>query len=222
MSHPVQMFKILNMCSDLTRRARILQSAIALVARSGRPALTARAVAAEAGVSPASVIHHYESMAGLLRACDVTVTGHIRAEKVRATSEGMDLDLMVSLTGLSDLPLAGYLATSLGSDSQAVADLVDELVTDALANLTEGERIGVIRPSIDARARAVVLTLTSLGALVMHRHLNRLLNIDLLASPPEPEELAKYVRPVWETYQHGLFTDTRNADTRNADTLEYQ
>ena len=56
------------MCSalspDLTARARIRDAAIECFARQGF-AVSVRAIAAHAGVSPGLVIHHFGSKAGL-------------------------------------------------------------------------------------------------------------------------------------------------------------
>ena len=53
---------------DRTVRARVRDAAIDLIAAGGVEALTARAVAERAGVSPGSVIHNFGSMEGLRRA----------------------------------------------------------------------------------------------------------------------------------------------------------
>ena len=55
---------------DLTARARIRDSAIVYFGRHGFQSATVRAIAADAGVSPALVIHHFGSKDGLREACD--------------------------------------------------------------------------------------------------------------------------------------------------------
>ncbi len=59
---------------DLTARARIRDSAIVYFGRHGFRTATVRAIAADADVSPALVIHHFGSKDGLREACDAYVT----------------------------------------------------------------------------------------------------------------------------------------------------
>src|ERR1700710_1705773 len=55
---------------DLTTKARIRDAAIDLIGRSGFAATTVRAIAAEVGVSPALLLHHFGSKDGLRHVCD--------------------------------------------------------------------------------------------------------------------------------------------------------
>ena len=196
---------------DRTVRARVRDEAIELVAVQGLDALTARAVAERAGVSPGSVINNFGSMAGLRAACDDHVAAIIRAEKMKALSAGLAFDVVGALREAEAGPLAAhlaaYLAAVLAEDSPAVAHLVDEMVDDAQAYLEAGVASGMITPSADPRGRAVVMTLSSLGSLVMHRHLRRLLDVDLTARGSDPADLTPYLAPLYEQYAGGLFTD---------------
>ncbi len=45
----------------------------------------------------------------------------------------------------------------------------------------------------------------------MHRHLSRLLGVDLTATGAGPESLAPYIRPLYELYAGGLFTEEFSA-----------
>ena len=202
---------------DRSTKARIRDAAIECFADNGIAETTARKVAAAAGVSPGLVMHHFGSMEGLRTACDEYVAETIRRYKHTAMSAGTDLDLLGALRAADVAPLAGYLARVLVDDSSTVAKLVDDLVTDAEDYLGRGVESAMLRPSIDPRGRAVVLTLWNLGALVLHRHLHRLLGVDLtdrnaVADPG----FAAYARPVWELYGEGIFTDALAAQTRDA------
>ena len=60
-----------------------------------------------------------------------------------------------------------------------------------------------------------MLTLWSLGALVLHQHLKRLLGVDLT----DPEILtsptaAAYVAPIYEIYGEGIFEEAFTTQTR--------
>lgn len=191
---------------DRTVRARLRDAAIEVVAAEGLDALTARAVADRAGVSPGSVINNFGSMAGLRLACDDHVAALIREQKLQAMSAGASMDLLGALRGMDAGPLVAYLAAVLAEDSAALVHLIDELVADAEAYLDAGVASGMIQPSDDQRGRAVVLTLMSLGMLVMHRHLRRMLDVDLIAPNPDPSQWGAYLGPVYELYAGGLFS----------------
>jgi AcrR family transcriptional regulator len=200
---------------DRTSKARIRDAAIASIAEHGINGTTARKVASVAGVSPGLVIHHFGSMEGLRSACDEYVAVTIREFKERAMSGGPSLDVLAALRDAPNGPLMGYLAQVLADESPAVARLVDDLVGDAEGYIQQGVESGMLRPSDDPRGRAVVLTLWSLGALVLHQHLRRLLGVDLT----DPEILtsptaAAYVAPIYEIYGEGIFEEAFAAQTR--------
>lgn len=71
--------------SDLTARARIRDAALARFGTDGIAATSVRAVAADAGVSPALVVHHFGSKEGLRQACDDYVLDSIRSGGEAAT-----------------------------------------------------------------------------------------------------------------------------------------
>ncbi|HEX5969203.1 MAG TPA: TetR family transcriptional regulator, partial [Intrasporangium sp.] len=62
---------------DLTTRARIREAAIRRFAADGMEA-PLRAIAADVGASPALILHHFGSRAGLRGACDQWVLAQIR------------------------------------------------------------------------------------------------------------------------------------------------
>ena len=193
---------------DRSTKARIRDAAIQCFAENGIPDTTARKVATRAGVSAGSVIHHFESMDGLRAACDHYVIAFIREQKTQAMRAGPNLDVLSALRNSSNPHLMQYLARILTEDTDAINDLVEGLVSDAERYLEDGVVSGMLEPTDNPRARAVVLTLWGLGALVMHRHLTRLLGVDLVdpnfSSNPD---VAQYLAPVMEIYGNGIFTD---------------
>ena len=163
-----------------------------------------RVIAEAAGVSPALVIHHFGSKDELRVACDRHVAALIRQQKSDSMQAGASLDPMLSLrTYREGPPLLAYLARTLVDGSPHVSELLEELVSDAVAYMAEGEASGLLRPSEDPRGRAAVLLLWSLGALVLHEHASRLLGVDLLG---EPEQLLGYLTPVLEVMGQGVMT----------------
>lgn len=194
---------------DRTTKARLRDAAIELVAAHGADGLTARAVAEVVDVSPGLVTHHFGSMDGLQEACDHHVAALVREAKHDAMAQGAALDPLAALRESGTTHLLRYLARRLGQDAPAVAGLVDELVDDAEAYLAEGEATGLIQPTDDPRGRAVVVVLWSLGGLVLHDHLRRLLGVDLTDPDlADADGFPRYARSVAGLYGDGLLTPT--------------
>jgi len=192
---------------DRTARARIRDAGIALVAERGSAALSARSVAAAAGVSAGLVIHHFGSMDALREACDGHVVAVIRERKQAAFEAGAAFDVTAALREDGLESLSAYLAEVLTERSPTVAHLVDEMVADAEVYLERGVASGMLQPSTDPRGRAVLLTLWGLGSLVLHAHVKRLLGVDLTARDVGMEAwTSAYMTPTLEIYNHGLFT----------------
>ena len=190
---------------DRSTAARIRDAAIGCFACAGVDRTPVRAIAEAAGVSPALVIHHFGSKDALRVACDRHVAALIRARKMASVQQGASLDPIASLRAQADgPPLLAYLARTLTDGSPHVAELVDELVDDAVTYMAEGEDTGMLRPTADRRAQAAVLLVWSLGALVLHEHVDRLLGADLLG---EPEDLMGYVAPAVEILGRGVMTE---------------
>jgi hypothetical protein len=65
----------------------------------------------------------------------------------------------------------------------------------------------LVKPSADPRGRAAVLLLWSLGALVLHRHVQRILGVDLtnpdIGTDPA---IAAYAGPAYEIMGGGVFS----------------
>ncbi len=193
---------------DRTTKARIRDAAIECIANAGVHDTTVRMIAAAADVSPGLVIHHFGSMEELRAACDAHVTAAIRAMKSEVMAAGPGLDVLGALRDSEVGWMIKYLSQVLAEDTPAVANLVDDLVADAEGYLEEGVAAGLLRPTPDPRGRAVVLAIWSLGALVLHRHLERLLGVDL-TSPDLGRDpaIATYGLAVYDMMGRGLYTE---------------
>lgn len=193
---------------DRSTKARIRDAAIACFAEHGFAATTARKVATAAGVSAGLVMHHFDSMDGLKAACNEHVAAVIREKKDSVLSEGPQLDLLSALRDTDYANLTAYVAQALVEDSATVDQLVDGLVADAEAYIQRGVDTGMIKPSDNPSGRAALMTLWSLGGIALHRHMKRLLGVDLTDPNVnlDPDFLA-YVRPVFEILGGGLFTE---------------
>ncbi len=200
---------MLNMRSidDRSTAARIRDAAITEFAARGVAATSIRAVAAAAGVSPALVMHHYGSKDNLRVVCDEHVAALIRTRKTDALTGRAAFDPLAALRAAADdPPIARYLARTLVDGSPHVVELVDELVEDALGYIQMGVDAGLIEPTDFPRERAAILTLWSLGGIVLHEHLERLLGVDITDSMDEPHVLSGYMLPALDILG-GFFTE---------------
>lgn len=193
---------------DRSTPARIRDAAIDCFAEHGLAHTTVRKIADRAGVSPGLVIHHFESMEGLRRACDHHVAAAVRERKEKAIAEGPRLDILSSIREADYGNLTAYLARVLLDDSELVNELVDEMVSDAQDYIQQGVENGNMRPSEDPEGRAGLLTLWVLGGLVLHHHMKRILGVDL-SDPKVTDDpgFIRYVRPAIEAVGTGMFTE---------------
>lgn len=183
---------------------RIRDAAIELFGRHGVKGTSLKAIAEHAGVSPALIVHHYGSKDGLRVACDQHVAESLLAIKTDAVRQGPQLDPVGMMGQLVEYrPMMRYLAKTLVDGSPHVNDLVDQIVKHAEQYTEDGVSAGLIKPSAHPRARVVVLVLFSLGTLVLHQHLKRLLGVDLVEGEGPP---AAYLQAVMEIYSEGVFT----------------
>lgn len=194
------MFNDLNMrsASDLTARARIRDAALARFGADGIAGTSVRAVAADAGVSPALVVHHFGSKDGLRRACDEHVLDAIRA--------GGEADIGALAEVLqAATPMRRYLARALLDGTDSASALFTEIVDRTQEWLAQGEAEGWVRPTADARARAVTYVSWLLAPLVLGDQVGRLLGGD----PAETATAVRGARAGLEMLTGGLFTDDR-------------
>lgn len=203
---------------DRTARARIRDAAIGCFADGGLGGTTVRTIAEAADVSPALVIHHFGSKRGLRAACDAFVATTIRETKSAAMAAGPGLDPFAALReGQTGPPLLAYLARTLvEGDAPEVAALVDELVADAVEYMAEGVRTGVLQPTDYPFERAAVLTAWSLGALVLHEHVERLLGVDLTGGPEALSAAPGYFAAALEMLAGGVVSESVVARARAA------
>ncbi|MFI9561570.1 TetR/AcrR family transcriptional regulator [Nonomuraea endophytica] len=193
--------------SDLTAKARIRDAALALFGSEGVNRVSMRAIAAQAGVSHALVLHHFGSKQGLRRACDAYVVSMIRPSE--HTSQ--ESDPLQDTSGLAAMleagtPVRRYLARAFLDGSPDAAALFDEIVDLTARWLAQGQREGWARPSEDPRARAALYVTWLLAPLAFDEHLSRVLGVtDLHAM----DATLRYSRTAVEMFTHGVFADER-------------
>lgn len=194
---------------DRTTVARIRDAAITEFAANGVDGTSIRTIATTAGVSPGLVIHHFGSKEDLRVACDEYVAEIIRSVKGSAMASGGVFDVAAAFRTVGELPAAKYLARTLVDGSPHVAELVDEIVNDAVDYVATGVDTGMIKPTDHEYERAAILTIWGLGSLVLHEHLERLIGVDITADfSSDPKAVSSYMAPILEVYGQGLFTET--------------
>lgn len=189
--------------SDRTAVSRIRDAALTEFAEHGVAATTMKAVAAAAGVSAQLVVHHFGSKEGLATACDEYVLRLFREHNTSLLGSGGSFAPVESLEKPWLRTAMGYLSSRLTDDSPAVIELVDEAFRDALAYMDKGVESGLVKPSKHSRERAAIGLLWNLGALVLHRHAKRLIDVDLM-SPDVSNQLA-WTLAASEMLTEGLF-----------------
>ena len=186
---------------DLTTSARIRDAALVRFGRDGFAASGIRAIASDAGVSPALVLHHFGSKDGLRRACDEHVARWIRDIKTaQAEDPAAGLDGWTAKVREFDW-LRDYLVRALTDGSELAAALLSSLADDAEAYLSRWEANGLVRGAEEPAARAAYLTATSLGVLILRPLLARHLGV-----PDGPEVEISLSRAAMDMFAHGLFS----------------
>lgn len=187
---------------DLTTRARIRDAALARFPADGFGGTTIRAVAADAGVSPGLVVHHFGSKEGLREACDHYVVARFREVKLAAMDEDnvFDPGFAANVFRVAQ-PLLRYFGWALSRNHPAAGDLFDEMVREGWEITRVAVDKGMVRDSPDLERRTTVQMALNLGMLIMHAHLERNLGIDLLSA----EGIAELSPTLFEIFA-GMFT----------------
>ena len=187
---------------DLTTKARIRDAALARFPRDGFGATTIRAIAADTGVSPGLVVHHFGSKDGLREACDEYVVAKFRETKLAAMQDGnMFNPGFAAGAYMMAEPLLRYFGWALARGHPAADDLFDEMLREAIAISRVAIDKGMIKDSPDIETRTAVQMAMQLGMAVMHAHLERNLGIDMLTA----KGIAALTPTLLEIFS-GLFT----------------
>jgi AcrR family transcriptional regulator len=193
--------------SDLTARARIRDTALDLFARQGVAATSLRAVAKEAGVSPALVVHHFGGKDGLCRAVDEAVIRRFELAVSEVPVEGPAGELLGARTErvmglLRNQPvLSDYLARALSEGTEASGELFHRI----LASASHDERLaeaGVLRDGTDPFWRVMNQLVLVIGPLMLRPLIEKELEGSLLESP----HFERWMEAKTDLLQHGLYT----------------
>jgi TetR/AcrR family transcriptional regulator, regulator of cefoperazone and chloramphenicol sensitivity len=189
---------------DLTARARIRDTATGLFARNGVAATSLRAVAREAGVSPALVVHHFGSKDGLRQAVDEAVVTRF-TERLRSVPlDGDDLlerrgELLAELLHAEPV-VCDYIARALAEGTEAGSGLFHRLFVAARSDEAL-VAAGAIRADTDPEWRALQQLMLVVGPLILRPLVER----ELGASLYEPDSVRRWMAANVDLLERGIY-----------------
>lgn len=198
------------MRSDLTARALIRDAALRLFAEHGPDAVSVRQIADEAQVSPALVLHHYGSKAGLREAVDayasdafdVLLDVNNRDDVVKRLAEGGSGWLAEAFAESfpPDSPLPAYLRRLMLSGDPAGERLFRQWYDATLLLLETMTDEGVAAPSDDPEVRAAFLLGADLALVLLRQPIANALGTD----PFGTEGMTRWAEEVLSIYRDGV------------------
>lgn len=189
--------------ADLTTKARIRDAAVNRFPREGFAATTIRSIAADAGVSPALVVHHFGSKEALREECDRYVVARFRETKLAAMEEGNLANPAFAASAFRvSQTLMRYFSWALTRGHSAADELFDEMVREGLELTRVAIESGMLKGSEDVRTRTVLQMAMMLGMIAFHDHVERNTGVDPITS----EGIASVTPIILEIFS-GLFDE---------------
>ena len=197
---------------DLTGRAVIRNAALRLFADHGHDAVTVRAIASAAGVSPALVVHHFGSKEGLREAVDAyagRMFDGLFAELDGADVADLLADGQVSASIAESFarafppgsPLPAYLRRLLLAGDPAGAALFGRWYAATRALLDAMIERGTATPSGDPAVRAAFLLVNDLALILLRNEVAAAIGVD----PLTPAGLERWAAEAAAVYLNGAF-----------------
>lgn len=217
--------------TELTAKTTIRNRALELFAEHGYNGVSLRDIAAAADVSPALIVHHFGSKAGLKQQVDdyaialVTVLSERQgdpevaakmAEQVRKFIQmegGVDFTESLALIDqadipwpiLGDSPLLAYLRRLLTEDDDASRAALVRMHTTTVSQIHALHASGHINAGPDPATRAAVLLAHDLATLLLRGPLTRILGVD----PLSKEGAEKWATEVQAIYHSDLIPQSQ-------------
>lgn len=189
--------------SPASGAARILAAALELFSSPGGGGATARDVAAAAGTSPALVIKHYGSMAGLRSAADAFAADAVTAALASLASQDVwEAERQGSLASAllehlpADSPVPRYLLRMLVDGGEAGAALFAAILDAGVRNVEAMAESGLLELGDAPRDRGLVLTSHDLAVLLLREPLAAALGDD----PLRPDGAERWGRQLVDIY----------------------
>lgn len=192
--------------SGLTGTEAILRVATARFADEGADRVTIRAIAADAGVSPALVIHHFGSRSGLRAAVEQRVLDRFTSliadlEHVDPVAATEGMGSRIAEVAQNEPEVFGFFRRMLieggTAADTAFRTLFDTTVT-AMAGL---EQAGFAEPAADAKVRAAFLLANDLAVLLLRDRITAVIGSDPLTG----DGMRRWSTQVMAAYTDGVF-----------------
>ncbi len=175
---------------DRTARARVRDAALELYAEHGEDRVTMRQVADLAGVSPALVVHHFGSKAGLREAVVDRVRSWMRELFDMATSSDVVADFRAQeWSSMSDVltrglppgsPLPRYVGRLIMTGDPVGTELIRTWHTLTVELYRRWEEDGLLLAGPDPETRAALTLSADLGTIFLADHWRQVLGYDPL------------------------------------------
>jgi AcrR family transcriptional regulator len=203
---------------DLTARAAIRNAALGLFADDGPDAVSVRRIATTAGVSPALVLHHFGSKAGLREAVDRYVAGQLdelltddgAAEVADTFAHGAPASFAEIFARVfpPGSPVPAYLRRLLLAGDPAAVELFHRWHTASRRLMDELIESGVARESADPEVRAAFLLASDVALLLLRDPLTATLGFD----PMSEDGLTRWAAEVADVLRTGVLLPPDDSD----------
>ncbi|MEV7619184.1 TetR family transcriptional regulator [Microbacterium sp. NPDC089321] len=194
---------------DLTARARIREAAIRAFARDGFDAVSMRAIAKDAGVSAALIVHHFGDKNALRTACDDYVVAAFIDDKHELIEAPTADRIRAALNDVERYgPYVDYLGRMLGDSTPAADRLFDEIIRVTRDVLDEQRAAGLLVEMSDPEMTTLLVAMMGLAPLMMRAQVGRVLGHDQLS----PAGMLRTTLPTLELLTHGIYSSTAFLD----------
>ncbi|SJN38493.1 Transcriptional regulator, TetR family [Microbacterium esteraromaticum] len=188
---------------DLTARARIRDAAIQSFARDGFDATSMRAIAKDAGVSAALIVHHFGDKNALRDACDEYVVAAFIDDKHELIEAPTADRIRAALHDIERYgPYIDYLGRMLGDSSPAANRLFDKLIDVTRETLDQQRAAGLLVEMSDPEMTTMLIAMMGLAPVMMRAQISRVLGEDQLS----PAGMMRTTLPTLELVTHGIYS----------------
>jgi AcrR family transcriptional regulator len=188
-------------------RAQLIEVATSAFARDGIAATSLRAIAKEAGVSPALVVHHFGSREKLIEDCIIKALGLWVSEK----QEFVDVSLSTALSKWQGAIAEHgvklqFFRQVLVAGGEPANILFSRMVKESEMMIRAQMDKGQMREAENIPDLALLMTLHGLAPLIMQDQVNNHLGGNFL----EPELGARLAGANLEIYRRGIYKNTED------------
>jgi AcrR family transcriptional regulator len=188
-------------------RAQLIEVATSAFARDGIAATSLRAIAKEAGVSPALVVHHFGSREKLIEDCIIKALGLWVSEK----QEFLDVSLSTALSKWQGAIAEHgvklqFFRQVLVAGGEPANILFSRMVKESEMMIRAQMDKGQMREAENIPDLALLMTLHGLAPLIMQDQVNNHLGGNFL----EPELGSRLAGTNLEIYRRGIYKNTKD------------